>query len=148
MIGVTSEELTVLKKLEKAHGVLTPSIVLESALDPESPLHRRFTWDDEEAAKLHRLDEARTLIMSVRVKMIARPDEPPISVRAFVSLDSDRIAEGGYRSIDVVMSDETMRGQLLRTAIGELQLVQKRYRHLSELAQVFAALETVQQKAG
>ena len=146
------DELAELTELAERNGVLTPEAVLLQAQNPASALHRRFTWDDAEAAKLRRLDEARNLIMRVKVRIQPRPDQPPITVRAFVSLSEDRVQGGGYRHIETVLSDAAMRADLLQTAIAELQALQQRYKHLSELAKVFGALESVAndvtQKAG
>ncbi len=145
MKRVTGEELAELNAIAADHGgILTPEAVLLRAQDPDSALRHRFTWDDADAANLRRLDEARSLIMRVRVTIQARPEEPPLSIRAFVSLADDRVSGGGYRRIEAVMESPKLRAELLQTAIQELQALQKRYRHLSELAQVFAALETVQ----
>jgi hypothetical protein len=132
-----------LMDLAREHSLLTPEIVLERAKQPESALHSHFTWDDAEAAALRRLDEARSLIMRVRVRIQGRANEAPIQVRAFVSLDDDRVAGGGYRPIVSVLGDDVLRAQLLRTAIAELQALQKRYGHLQELAQVFAEADAV-----
>lgn len=147
MSSVNAAILEELTALAAENGQrLTPEIVLEKAQDPKSALHAHFTWDDVEAASLRRLDEARSLIMRVRVRINARPDTPPIKVRAFVSLEEDRIAGGGYRPIVNVLDDPELRAQLLRTAIAELQALQKRYSNLQELAQVFAEVSSVAMK--
>src|ERR1700677_2890830 len=54
---------------ERNAGRLTPDLVLLSAQSPDSPLHEHFTWDDTDAARKHRLNEARTLIRSVKVEI-------------------------------------------------------------------------------
>lgn len=128
-------------------GALTPANVLAHAVDKNSALHELFTWDTKKAAHLQRLTEARTVITTVRVQIEVQPDRPLVSVRAFVSLASDRLAGGGYRDVTVVMRDPDQRAQLLRTAIQELGALQKKYATLSELAQVFAAMDEVA-KAG
>jgi len=52
-----------------AEGRLTPRDTVERARDPKSPLHSYFTWDDAKAADERRLDQARSLIRSVRVEI-------------------------------------------------------------------------------
>lgn len=143
MTRVSRDAVRELEALAQA-GELTPARVLERASEARSALHSLFTWDNDRAAHLRRLDEARSVIMSVRVRLEARPDQPPINVRAFVSLAEDRASGGGYRSITAVLSDPDQRAQLLRTAITELSAMQKKYSELSELTQVFAALDTLQ----
>lgn len=39
-----------LRLLETENGRLDPSLVVEAARDPASPLHAYFEWDDTEAA--------------------------------------------------------------------------------------------------
>lgn len=130
-------------------GNLTPAAVLERATDASNALHELFTWDDERAAHLRRLDEARGIIMSVKVRIETQPDRPAISVRAFVSLAEDRLNRTGYRPITVVMGDPVQRAQLLQTAMGEMDALRRRYAQLSELALVFAAMDEVaQQRTG
>jgi len=48
-------------------GVLTPEAVVEAARHRSSVLHEAFEWDDKEAAKEHRLGQARSLISYVEV---------------------------------------------------------------------------------
>jgi hypothetical protein len=50
----------------------------------------------------------------------------------------------------MVMSNPSQRGQLLRTALQELNALRRKYSHLSELAQVFDAMAGVdpQKKTG
>jgi len=139
---LTEAEFAELNDLIK-HGLLHPKAVLDRASNPKSALHNRFTWDDTKAARLWRLNEAQRLVTQVKVELQPRPDEPPVKVRAFVSLANDRVDGGGYRPIATVLEDASLREQLLQTALAELQALQKRYKHLSELAIVFAELDRV-----
>lgn len=124
-------------------GSLTPQFVLEKARDEGSALHSCFTWDDSEAAEKWRQTEARRLIVRVKVEVQARPSELPIRVRAYTSLMSDRLSGGGYHSTVTVMSDAGLRAELLRTALAELQALQRKYRHLSELSMVMQEIDRV-----
>lgn len=63
---VTQAARRALALLER-NGRLTADDVVEAARDPKSPLHHYFTWDDAQAAHARRIDEARSLIRSVRV---------------------------------------------------------------------------------
>jgi hypothetical protein len=95
----------------------TPCMVVEAAKDETSPLHSYFCWDDTEAAKRYRLDQARHLIASIEI--ISDPQEK--KTVAFVSLMADRKNGGGYRDVRSVLSSEELRAELLRTAVTELR---------------------------
>lgn len=137
-------------------GLLRPEAVVQAAADPASPLHSSFTWDDTEAARRYRLDQARALIR-VAVTILPHHAEP---VRAYVSLTSDRSSRpernergeereaGGYRPLPAVLQDDEQRRLLLEDALADLRTLQRKYAQLSELASVFEAAREAQAKAG
>ena len=133
-----------LKRLAEEHGgTLKPSDVVASARAEESPLHPHFTWDDDAAAEQWRLHQARNLINAVVIAYPAGSREP-IEHRVFVSLTTDRQKNGeGYRLMVDAMSDEQHRAQLLADAKQDLIGFKSRYRSLTELADVFAAIDQV-----
>lgn len=68
---------TELARLEATtEGALTPEQVVQAAAHPSSPLHAGFTWDDTEAARQHRLSEARRLLRSIEVRYLSREPVP------------------------------------------------------------------------
>lgn len=98
-------------------GVLKAVDVVEVAQDEDSPLHKHFEWDDGEAATQYRVQQARALIQRCKITVITQPDRV---VRAFVSLPTDREADGGgYRLTVDVLADtdykEEMMEDLYRT---------------------------------
>lgn len=52
------------------HGRITPEMVVEAAKHPDSPLHDKFEWGVEKAAREHWLYVARNLISAVRVQIV------------------------------------------------------------------------------
>lgn len=120
-------------------GILRPADVVEDARDPESRLHREFTWDDTAAAIAHRLWQARELILSVYVTIA--PGDPKTLTRAYVSLRADRRQEGGgYRAIVDVLSDDGRRTALLAEAKADMAHFVRKYKTFSELAPVVKAM--------
>jgi hypothetical protein len=117
-------------------GLVFPAKVVEFAKDQSTALHSRFIWDDTEAARRYRLDQAREIIR-VNVTVISK-DAPP--VRAFVSLSSDRKAGGGYRALVDVLSDDVMMQRLLDDALAELEALKRKYEQLAALRPIWAAL--------
>lgn len=96
---------------KKNGGILQVDAVLQEAKDKSSPLHNHFEWDDSVAAEAHRRYQARVLIQRCKITIV---ETEPTTVRAFVSLQSDREAGGGYRMTTKVMDDEALREEFLR----------------------------------
>jgi hypothetical protein len=132
-----NEILAELEALEELHGIVRPEDVVEFARDPSTALHERFEWDDTEAARQHRLWQARE-ILHVTVRYVGDVEKRP--VRAFVSLGSDRLKGGGYRGTLRVLDDDQMRMELLLQAKREARQWADRYREFAELAKIREAI--------
>ena len=125
------------------NGMLRPEAIVEVAKNPTHPFHSWFTWDDTEAAKKWRYEEAGQLIKSYRIFI-----EPlNIRVRGLTSLESDRQSGGGYRFTMDVLARPNMRNEMLTTALRELEAMEKRYNHLQDLDRVWKVAHTVKAKA-
>jgi hypothetical protein len=118
-------------------GKLDPDMVVHYAKSSNHPLHPLFEWDDNVAAQAYRVDQARQVIRSIEVVVDEAPRAKP--TRAFVSVVQDRSRH--YTSVQVAMSDEQLRGQVVAQALVELEAWRKRYAELMELANVFAAID-------
>jgi hypothetical protein len=135
----TLQELTAQKG-----GLLKPLDVVEAARPETHPLHKHFEWDDSVAAERFRIEQARTLLQRVYVKM-ETPDGKGRMAQVFVSLTTDR-DEGGYRTMVDVLSDADMRNQLIRDALGDMQSFTDRYKTLRDLAGVFSSMRKARKK--
>jgi len=123
------------------HGVLRPQNVVDFARNRRTALHSKFCWDNTEAGKKYRLWQARQLI-SITIT-VETPDVP--SHRVYVSMRRDRqLPDGGYRSTVEVLSEDESRRQLLNEAMAEFQSMKRRYGHLKELVEIFAAIDRLQ----
>lgn len=138
---VTKTAAQELRDLKAKYGTLKPVHVVKRAKAKTSPLHSYFEWDNSKAAYQHRLEQARDLIVSVKIVFTDIPRQKTIKAREWVSLPSDRMIGGGYRSLQSVLSDEELRAELLRSALQDLQAFKDRYNTLSELVHVFAAID-------
>lgn len=145
MIQRTAPIRDELERLAALHGgELRADVVVNAARDETSPLHDSFEWDDSEAAEHWRLHQARMLIRAVVVYEPAK-NGSMVPQRVFVSLTSDRTKDGaGYRLTTAVLSDDERRAELLQDARAEMQCFREKYRRLTELAGVFAAMEAVE----
>jgi hypothetical protein len=92
-------------------GVLKVEDVIAEASSADSILHKHFEWDDTKAAENYRREQARSLIQRCKITLV---EGEPVSVRAFVSLPTDRESGGGYRLTSEVISNESQKEELLR----------------------------------
>lgn len=114
-------------------GKLTPPVVVEAARPVVSPLHEAFEWDDQRAAELHREDQARHLISSIRiVQPLANPRDEPSVIRAYVNL-SEGTARAYVPMYRVLESEELLK-QAVEQAAAELRAFEKRYSEFSSIA--------------
>jgi len=109
----------------------------------DAPLHNDFEWNNSKAAHKFRLEQARKIVRSIE---IIRDETPNIQTRAFElairrSETPDHPTRRVYMSIEDVMQDPVARDELLARAIRDAVSFRKRYSALSELAQVFSALD-------
>jgi hypothetical protein len=125
-------------------GVITPEMIVAYARDnPLSALHRIIEWNDTKAAEQWRLSQAAMLIRKYVIK-VEGDDGETIKIRGFVSLPSDRGAEGTYRSTLRVLSDEEQTAELIATALVELNSFRTKYaaiRKAARMAPVFEAID-------
>lgn len=126
-----------LEEIRRQQGVddftlLNPEAVVEAARPDDHPLHDRFTWDDTEAARQHRISEARNVIRSVRLIDAGHP-EAPRSLRAYVNLRANT-GPGGYVPVANVVLDDALRQVVLDQMRREWLNFRRRYQDMSEFA--------------
>ena len=132
-----------LERIERKHGALTAATVLDESRDSKAVLHPCFEWDDTKAAEKYRLSQARCIIASLTVTV---REEQRAPVRAFVNVAETRRDEGKFINVAAALSDADMRRIVIRHAIAELESFLKKYRGLEELAEIFAAIESLNLK--
>ena len=101
----------------------------------ESELHKKLEWDDSTAGQLYRHQQIRQL-----VRVIVRAgDDGHKQIRAFVSLPSDRVNGGGYRTTDDAML--RARNEMVNEALNVIRRQRRRFTHLPELTSLFDAID-------
>jgi len=120
-----------------ANGELTPKALVDASRPEDAPLHKAFEWNDAKAAERYRESQAAYIIRSIEIK---REDvqEP---VRAFYTVPTDSEPPFQYHSIDTILRSSDSRDALLDSAKRELEAFTRKYRQLSELADVIMAAE-------
>ena len=159
------EELERLR--EQYDGVIAPDSVVDAARAAESPLHAAFTWDDSQAAHLHRLSEARYMMRSLIIVYAKPENQEDHRVRAYQNLvvtKAEPTAEPGnrfaltvptdddgpnetrqaYVHIIDAMQDKNLRDQILQKALAEITSWRRRYAEYREFAEIFASIDRAQ----
>lgn len=130
---------TALLSLER-DGRLLPADVVEAARDPASPLHSHFEWNDSAAAEKYRLDQARTLIRSVKIEVTVR--DVPLSCVGYVRDPEAGPKSAGYRNVMKLRSEE----DAARAAIvDEMKRVSDAARRAKAVATVLGMTDAIQQ---
>lgn len=136
LVGETVE------RIADREGCCTPARLVDEARDTIHPLHSLFTWPDGEAATKWRTHEARNVINSLRVTVIAEDQET--TMPAFLSVGHTRETQDageGYRPVSVVFATEDFATEVLDDVVSRIQALRQRYRHLSELSSVWKAID-------
>lgn len=115
---------------------ISPAEVLEKARDVNSELHKCFEWNDSIAAEKYRLQQARGILINLVYKEKESNAEP---VRTF-QITSQRNV---YQPTVSFLVQEDEYQNLLKRAKSELESFKKRYHTLSELQEVFEAIELI-----
>lgn len=126
-----------LLNLKNADGLIIPEEVLQWARrHPRSALHQAINWDVEYNLNAYLLLQIRNLI-TLNIRNEER--EP-----AMISLSIDRAeAGGGYREISDVVAVPQLRRVMLKDALHELELLQRRFAELVELEPIWEAADRV-----
>ena len=89
-------------KLESAEALLT------AAKPRASPLHEAFDWDDETAAREHRLSTARLLLRSLRYEYRHVSNGPPPKPQRYFCVVKDNPKQERYVATTKIMNDEEL----------------------------------------
>ena len=123
--------------------------IVEAAASAAAPdeAHNYFTWNDEQAGKLWRRHEARTLARSIVIKMVSVDSEgnevegPPTTFPAFYAVRESEDSEGThedslqrvYVSYQLVNESQDYRTQVIQDATRELASYRRKYEGYREL---------------
>lgn len=113
----------------------TPQNILEVAKNPNSELHKCFTWDDSEAAQKWRLHEARNIVCNLVISP-KEDDKEKISVRVLYKTDS-----GGYKPTQLIVRQQDEYRKLLECALAELRAFKRKYQNITELDEIMTLID-------
>lgn len=110
--------------------------IVEKAKDENTELHSYFEWDNEKAGALYRLEQARHLIANL-VFVTETEDEAPVRV-FHISTEPKK-----YKPTKLILQQPDEYAALLKRAKDELYAFQRKYKSLSELEEVFSAIDAL-----
>ena len=106
-----------LERIENIFGSLTPENILEGSKNGSAYLHKLFTWDNQKAANLYRLQQARQILNNIEVVIISNgePRQMPLyetivkdntrvykSIQEFTGPDADQVKAQTIREINAL----------------------------------------------
>lgn len=113
----------------------TPKQVYDYAkANPDSELHKCFEWDDRIAAEKYRLSQAQKIIRFI-VRVPVSKDKP--TVREY-QITTQR---NTYQPTKSFLINQNEYEELLKRVLAELQAFRNKYKTLSELEEVFKAID-------
>lgn len=115
---------------------ISPQELLEKARDVSSELHKCFEWNDSVAAEKYRLQQARGVLVNLVYKTEKKDAEP---IR-YLQITTQKNV---YQPTKMFLVQEDEYQNLLKRAKSELESFKKRYHTLSELQEVFEAIELI-----
>lgn len=129
-----------LAEIEAANGgVLRPTDVVQDARDPTSPLHSQFTWEKDKAAEAHWLDQARTLIKSIHVRVTT--EHSRVSIAYYTRDPNAKPSAQGYVGLNRLRSEPEMAREAI---IAEFTRAADALRRAREMAVVLGSAAEVE----
>jgi hypothetical protein len=110
------------------NGAVTAQDVVDVARSSNSPLHRYFEWDNAKAANMYRVEQARNMLRSIKVKYVERGEERV--TRAFQIAAPANERDGTlreYKAFSVLHGDRAVAVHMMRNALKELSHWRERY---------------------
>jgi len=91
-----------IERIENVFGGLTPENILSASKEEDALFHCLFQWDDEVAAENYRLQQARSIINNIEVKVISDGEPRNIPVYEIVNIGEGRV----YKAVTDMSSNE------------------------------------------
>ena len=133
------------EKIEKQKGEVTAKDLVNAARKEDSPLHKLFEWNEAVAAENFRIHQASVILCTLSIVQTDTPE--PTVVRAYMNVaddaDNPTRRTGTFINTHDAFMDKEKRDLILRVAIRELQELKRKYSVLSELAEVFRAIDNL-----
>lgn len=110
--------------------------------NPQSELHKCFTWDNDVAAEKYRLYEARHIVANLKIIYI-NDEKEEVKTHVRFMQRNETSPNAGFKETVKMISDFDEREKLLNVAIFELKQFERKYKDLTELQDVFDAIDAL-----
>ena len=137
------------KRLEQKYsGMISTKDIVREASNSKSPIHDWFDWDDSSAGEKYRLHQARMLMQTIKVKAEFEGGEKSYKKYLNVQIPSSdgKGFKNYYVNTKIVLNNESMREQILRKAIQEVEYWKRSYIEYQELEDIFKGVQKTKKK--
>ena len=118
-----------LEQIERDRTITPEHIVEYAERHKDSELYKCFEWDDKEASKKWRLQQARWILCSISVEI---KEEPKKVQRVYVSIKDKDTEERTFKSINEVLKNDEEYQQLIDKAKRDIESCKEKYEDLLE----------------
>lgn len=132
------------EEIESIGEAVTPKQMVYFAREnPESELHKCYTWDDTVAAEKWRIQESRNILCKLVIQTVDDEKKPePTTFRVYYQTGLD---DEGYKPLTLILERPDERQALINKAYREAQVFAEKYRtlkdkHLDEVIRAIDAL--------
>jgi len=129
-----NEAVIELERIKNLYGELTPQTVLDASRPEDAFLHKLFNWDDASAAEHYRLQQARTILNNIELKVISNGQSKQIAVYEVIK-DS---ATTEYKNIQTMTSSDLT--FIKQRTLKEITILRDKLTVYKELSKVTVAL--------
>ena len=126
------------EELDKLGDSYTMHDVVDMARPKDHYMHDMFEWDDAIAGEKYREEQARKIVHML--VFTEEETEKPSPVRVFYSSPAE---SKKYEPTQLIFRKPDEHKALLETAIRELQAFKRKYQALTELSEVFDAIDAL-----
>ena len=129
-------------EVERVRG-LTANALVDVAKDKNSALHHWFVWDDSKAGHEWRLQQARVLINTIKIKVGTK------MIYAYENISiktSDNKNERLYKPVKEILDNTLYRKQVVQTALKGILFWKQKYQEYAEFSLVVDAIEKTERR--
>lgn len=123
-----------IEELRNQHGEVTAQMLVDDARPEDAVLHPCYEWDDAKAANKYRLHQSKQVMSNLMI--ISLSDNQPINpTRGFVNITA-RNEKASYQPLEIALSDDEMKYQVLKNAASEFKAYLRKYKDLIDVSKL------------